>query len=183
MSIRRGPKAQSGGEAGSEPRFRFRPLEASIRPARHDDEDFLVALSARVFRAYARDAAGSMRRMLRCRTSEISVAEHDETRIGFVVVDVQALGRDFGPLRRPSVAHLDAIAVRPNMSSLGIGHRLLAHAEAVARARGAVSMSLLTADTNTDAQRLFLNAGFQILAPLDNVYVDGQRALSMFKTL
>jgi len=121
--------------------------------------------------------------MMRSRTSEIAVAEHGETRMGFVVVDIKALGRPFGPLKRPSVAHLDAIAVRPNMSSQGIGHRLLAHAEKVARARGAVSLSLLTAETNTEAQRLFRSAGFQVLAPFDNVYADGQRALSMFKSL
>ncbi|MBX3206920.1 MAG: GNAT family N-acetyltransferase [Labilithrix sp.] len=182
MSTRRGPKAPLAW-SGREPRFGVRPLDASIRPARLDDEDFLVALSTRVFRAYTRDAAGAMRRMLGCRTSTISVAEHNETRIGFVVVDVQALGRDYGPLKRPKVAHLDAIAVRPNMSSQGVGHKLVAHAEGVARARGAVSMSLLTADTNTGAQRLFLDAGFQVLAPFDDVYADGQRALSMFKAL
>ncbi|MDF2693711.1 MAG: hypothetical protein K0S65_2094 [Labilithrix sp.] len=163
--------------------FRVLPLDATIRPARLDDEDFLVALSTRVFRAYAHDAARAMRRMIRTRTSAISVAEHAETRIGFVVVDVRDLGRDYGPLKRPSVAHLDAIAVRPNMSSQGIGQRLLAHAESTARARGAISMSLLTAETNTDAQRLFLNAGFQVLASFEDVYIGGQRALSMFKAL
>jgi ribosomal protein S18 acetylase RimI-like enzyme len=163
--------------------FRVLPLDATIRPARVDDEDFLVALSARVFRAYASDAARAMRRMIRSRTSEIAVAENSETRIGFVVVRVQSLGRDFGPYKRPSVSHLDAIAVRPNMSSQGIGQRLLAYAENTARAQNAVSMSLLTAETNIDAQRLFRRAGFQVLASFDEVYIGGQRALSMFKSL
>ncbi len=85
--------------------------------------------------------------------------------------------------KKPGVAHLDAIAVRPNMSGQGIGQRLLAHAESIARARGAITMSLLTAETNTDAQRLFLNAGFQMLTRFDDTYVGGQRALSMFKAL
>lgn len=183
MAVQRGPQAHRGGGAGREPRDRVLPLDATIRPARVDDEEFLVALSARVFRLYSRDAGSAMRRMMRSRTSEIAVAEHGETRMGFVVVDIKALGRPYGPLKRPSVAHLDAIAVRPNMSSQGIGHRLLAHAEKVARARGAVSLSLLTAETNTEAQRLFRSAGFQVLAPFDNVYADGQRALSMFKSL
>jgi ribosomal protein S18 acetylase RimI-like enzyme len=163
--------------------FRVRPLEATIRPARLDDEDFLVALSMRVFRRYTSDAAGAMRRMMRNRKSDIAVAEHGKTRIGFVVVHVRALGHDFGPLKRPSVAHLDAIAVRPHMSRQGIGRRLLAHAETMARSRGAVSMSLLTAETNTDAQHLFFNAGFQVLASFDDVYAGSQRALSMFKSL
>jgi ribosomal protein S18 acetylase RimI-like enzyme len=163
--------------------LRVVPLDATIRPARLDDEDFLVALSARVFRSYAHDAARAMRRMIRNRRSEIAVAEHGETRIGFVVVSVQALGRDYGPLKRPSVAHLDAIAVRPNMSSQGIGQRLLAYAESAARSRGAVSISLLTAETNFDAQRLFRSAGFRIATSFDDVYIGGQRALSMFKAL
>jgi len=163
--------------------FRVVPLHASIRPARPDDEDFLVALSVRVFHRYAPDAARAMRRMMRSRTSQIAVAEHGDTRIGFVVVDIRPLGRDFGPFKQPSVAHLDAIAVRPNMSSQGIGQRLLAHAETIARSSGAVTMSLLTAETNTGAQRLFLNAGFQMLARFDETYAGGQRAISMFKAL
>ena len=162
---------------------RLLPLDARIRPVRPDDADFLVALSARVFRQYSEDAARAMRRMMRRRSSEIAVAEHGETRIGFVVVDVRPLGRDYGPLTRPSVAHLDAIAVRPNMTRLGIGQRLLAHAESLARARGAVTMSLLTAETNAGAQSLFLSAGFQILTRFDDTYVGGQRAYSMFKAL
>ena len=165
---------------------RVLPLEATIRPAQVDDDDFLISLSARVFRVYAHDAASAMRRMIKSHASKksaIAIAENGGTRIGFVVVAVEALGRDYGPLVRPSVAHLDAIAVRPNMAGQGVGHRLLAWAENAARARGAVSMSLLTAETNVDAQRLFRSAGFQVVATFDEVYLGGQRALSMIKSL
>jgi len=163
--------------------FRVLPLDTRIRPARPDDADFLISLSARAFRPYAHDAARAMRRMMRTRTSEICVAENGESRIGFVVVDVRPLGRDYAHLEQPSVAHLDAIAVRSNMTNQGIGQRLLAHAEGLARSRGAVTMFLLTAETNTDAQRLFLTAGFQMLTRFDDTYVGGQRAYSMFKAL
>ncbi|HVH45033.1 MAG TPA: GNAT family N-acetyltransferase [Labilithrix sp.] len=163
--------------------IRVLPLDATIRAALPSDEDFLVALSARVFRPYSDHPARAMRRLLRSQTGEVFVAVHGETHLGFVVVHIEALGRDFGPLARPSVAHLDAIAVRPNLSSHGLGRRLLAYGEAFARANGAVSMSLLTAETNTDAQRMFLAAGYQMLAPIDGVYTGGQRAYSMFKPL
>lgn len=159
------------------------PLEVTIRPAQDEDEDFLISLSARVFRVYAHDAASAMRRMMRNGKNAIAVAEHNETRIGFAVVAVEALGRDYGPLQRPSVAHLDAIAVRPNMSGQGVGHRLLAYAENLARKRGAVSMSLMTAETNIDAQRLFRSAGFHVVATFDEVYLGSQRGLTMIKAL
>lgn len=103
--------------------------------------------------------------------------------MGFVIVALESLGRNFGPFSRPSVAHLDAIAVRPNMSSKGLGHRLLSHAETMARAGGAVSMSLLTAESNHEAQRLFSSAGYQVLTFFDGVYAGQERALSMFKAL
>lgn len=164
-------------------KFRVLPLDATIRPARPNDEDFLVALSARVFRPYAVNPGGSMRRLLQSKSSEIFVAVHGETHLGFVVVQIESLGRNFGSLEQPCVAHLDAIAVRPNLSSQGLGRRLLAYAEGFARKSGALSMSLLTAETNTDAQRMFLGAGYQILAQLDDVYAGNQRAYSMFKSL
>lgn len=163
--------------------IRALPIDTTIRPAQDDDEDFLVALSARVFRLYAQDAASAMRRTIRSGRSEIAVAEQNGARIGFVVVALEELGRDYGPLRRPNVAHLDAIAVRPNMSGKGIGRLLLTYAENWARAHGAVSMSLLTAETNVSAQGLFRSAGFHVMATFDDVYVGGQSAHSMLKGL
>ena len=162
---------------------RVRPLDSAIRSVRADDEYFLVALSMRVFRRYSEDPARMMRRILRRGMHDIAVAVQGEARIGFVAMHVEPLGRDFGPLRRPSVARLDAIAVRPNMVNQGIGGRLLAHAETCARARGAVSISLITAETNVAAQSLFLGADYQMLTVFDGVYTDGQRAFSMFKAL
>lgn len=165
------------------------PLHTTIRPARADDAEFLIALSKRVFRQYLSNAAGVMLRMIRNPACEIAVAEGltrtngPELRLGFVVVNIKTLDRPFGPWPRPSVAHLDAIAVRPNVSGCGLGRRLLLHAEEIARSREAVSMSLLTAQTNTRAKRLFQGAGYQLLAPFDDVYDDGGAGLAMWKAL
>jgi ribosomal protein S18 acetylase RimI-like enzyme len=164
------------------------PLEAMIRPARRDDAEFLIALSDLVFRKYVERAARSMVRMMNNPNSAIVVAEavgpHQAgIRLGFAVVNIKRINKDFGPLRRPAVAHLDAIAVRPNLANRGIGRRLLDHAESVARAEGAVSMSLLTATTNKSAQALFLRAGYQTMTPAADVYDDGQNGLVMWRSL
>lgn len=164
-------------------RIRVLPLDATIRPARPTDEDFLVTLSTRVFSAYAVNPGRSMRQLIESKTSDIFVAVHGETHLGFAVVQIEVLGRNFGTIERPCVAHLDAIAVRPNLASQGLGRRLLNHAEGFARKTGALSMSLLTAETNEDAQQLFLGAGYQMLALIDDVYADNQRGFSMFKSL
>ncbi len=117
------------------------------------------------------------------RASLVAIAAQGKRRAGFVVVRVEALGRDFGPLSRPSVAHLDAIAVRSNLTGRGIGRQLLEHAEKLAGEQGAVSMSLLTAEGNKPALRLFSGMGYQALAPFDDVYIEGQQGIAMFKSL
>jgi len=164
------------------------PLLATIRPARRADEDFLVSLSERVFRKYLANAAGVMVRMMNNPACTIVVAEglgerQVGIRLGFAVVNIQSLNKDFGPLARPAVAHLDAIAVRPNLAGRGIGRRLLEHAESLARTRGAVSMSLLTATSNKPAQALFLRAGYQIMTPAADVYDGSQNGLLMWRSL
>jgi len=157
-------------------------FESAIRPARLDDTDFLVTLSERVFRRYSPNPAALMLRMIRTATTCIAVAEVMGDRLGFVVVNVRPLNRPYGPWVNPSLAHLDAIAVQPS-ARRGLGRLLLAHAETTARGRGAVSMSLLTAETNARARRLFTKAGYQLMLVEPDAYVDGQRGLTMRKAL
>jgi len=159
------------------------PLAATIRRAERDDMEFLVGLSEQVFHAYARDPARGMLAMIRTPSSTVLVAEDNGRRLGFAVVTLEALGREMGPWRRPVAAHLDAIALRPTLAGCGLGRLLLVHAEAFARDHGAVSMSLLTAQANRRAQRLFDRAGYQLLVPVDAAYKDDQRAYSMWKPL
>jgi ribosomal protein S18 acetylase RimI-like enzyme len=153
-----------------------------IRLATLDDAEFLVELSQRLFQRYLPNAGANMIRMMRNPSCTVLIAEH-ELRLGFAVVHLRSLGRDFGPWKRPSVAHLDAIGVRPGLAGRGLGRHLLAHAEAVARAHGAISMSLLTAERNVRARRLFVRAGYVVVAPLGTVYDGGQEGLAMQKSL
>jgi ribosomal protein S18 acetylase RimI-like enzyme len=155
-------------------------VQAEIRPARYDDAEFLVELSDRAFRQYLSFARTNMIRMMRNPACAILVAE-EQIRLGFAVVHLRTLDRAYGPWSRPTTAHLDAIAVRPSVSGRGVGRRLLAAAEELARARGAISMSLLTAEKNVRAQRLFRSGGFRLVAPLGEVYEDGQKAIAMLK--
>src|SRR5262245_53327067 len=103
-------------------------VEPEIRHAREDDIEFLARLSQLVFRKYLPHAAANMRRMARNPACEIAVAVVGETRLGFAVVHVRRLPRDFGPWSCPAVAHLDAIAVGPGARGRGLGRRLLVHA-------------------------------------------------------
>lgn len=147
------------------------------------DDPFILDLSERVFAAYSRDPVGSTRSMLDEREAEVAVAVRGQTRVGFGILGLRRLHRDVGPWRRPVAAHLDAIAVRPDMHGAGIGGALLDHLVDVALARAAVSLSLLTAESNTRARRLFESAGFLPLLRVGQSYAGGQPGIWMFKPL
>jgi ribosomal protein S18 acetylase RimI-like enzyme len=102
---------------------------------------------------------------------------------GFFVVALERLGRAFGPWARPAVARLNAIGVQPDLQGRGVGRFLLERAEGLARAEGAVSLTLMTADTNTRARRLFASAGFHQLIVIERAYARGQRGIVMTKAL
>lgn len=169
-----------------------------IRHARGSDAEFLVRLSQAVFLKYSRHAGHAMMRMMQQPGSTVIVAEREalqvpvadvtapddeDVRLGFAVVHIRSLPRNFGPLERPIVAHLDAIAVRPSVVGQGIGKALLAAAEDVARRHRAISMSLETANANQQAQGLFISAGYRIVTTFDDLYRNGQDGIAMMKSL
>lgn len=154
-----------------------------IRPLTPGDETFIRALSRRVFATYSRNPARLVGSMIEEENAETVVAELGGEAVGFAVIAFEELGRDFGPWRRPRVARLNAIAVHPEVYGRGIGRRLLKRAEDLARARGAVSLTLNTAVTNRRALRLFEPAGFLGVVTLPNNYARGQSAVAMFKPL
>jgi ribosomal protein S18 acetylase RimI-like enzyme len=158
-------------------------FDVVLRKARDEDVDFLVSLSQRVFRTYAEQPGQGMMRMLQSSTTDVIVAASPEERLGFVAVDFVEIAQPFGPWARPVLARLDAIAVRPNIRRRGLGRRLVFHAESIARSRGALAVSLMTAETNHRARRLFEAAGYTMMAPLDDVYIDGQTGVAMLKAL
>jgi ribosomal protein S18 acetylase RimI-like enzyme len=156
-----------------------------VRPRRPSDDAFIYRLSDRIFAPYSRRPTGSMASMLAERGALTCVAERaDAPRpVGFFVIGLERLTKSFGPWHRPAVARLNAIGVEPDLHRRGVGTLLLEHAEALAREQGAVSFTLMTADTNARARRLFARAGFQPLFTLEHAYARGQRGIVMSKVL
>ena len=103
--------------------------------------------------------------------------------LGYVMIEVSTRRAAVAEFREPRVAHLSAIAVRPEASGCGIGRQLLEAAEDAAREQGAISMSLLTAKTNEIAQALFRGAGYSPILPIGDAYKDEQDAIHMMKSL
>jgi ribosomal protein S18 acetylase RimI-like enzyme len=155
----------------------------AIRPFTGEDEGFVVDLASHVFSPYARDARRAIRSILAERDSETLVAELESLRVGFVVLQYEQLARNFGPWVRPTAAHLDAIAVRPELHGRGVGRRLIESAEAAARRRPALSISLATGEKNAPARRLFAHAGYVQLARVEHYYAGGQTAILMHRSL
>jgi ribosomal protein S18 acetylase RimI-like enzyme len=82
-------------------------------------------------------------------------ATQDDTIVGLTLVTM----RDELMSHAPS-AHLEAIVVSPNVRGTGLGRRLLAHAEAEVKARGAQSLSLHVFAANHRARGLYNAEGF-----------------------
>jgi ribosomal protein S18 acetylase RimI-like enzyme len=153
-----------------------------LRPRRPADDAFIYRLSDRIFAPYSRHPTGSMASMLSERGAEAFVAEPPGSpQAGFIVLGFERLSQPYGPWSRPTLARLNAIAVQPDLHGRGVGRFLLDRAEAVARDAGAISLTLMTAEPNVRARRLFTAAGFQILFAIDAAYARGQRGLVMTK--
>ena len=64
----------------------------------------------------------------------------------------------------PATWYVNVLAVRPRFRGLGLGTRLLAFADEIGRTRGMHGMSIIVADTNTDARRLYERCGYRLVA-------------------
>jgi ribosomal protein S18 acetylase RimI-like enzyme len=157
--------------------------EITLRPRSSSDDAFILRLSRRVFAPYSIEPLLSMTAMLAEPDALVEIAETAGEPVGFHVLGFERLGRAFGPWQDPALARLNAIGVAPALHGRGVGSALLEHAERAAVERGAVSMTLMTADTNTRAQRLFQGRGYELLYAVDEAYTRGQRGLVMTKLL
>lgn len=164
--------------------MRDRTAQITIRPFRPGaDDTFAQALGERAFAPYSRAPGASIVSMLGERGAEAAVAEIGRAKVGFAIVAFARVPREFGPWKSPVIARLNAIAVRPESQGRGVARGLVAWAEELARARGAVTLTLATAETNTRARRLFEYAGFLPVVRLPEQYARGQDGIAMFKPL
>lgn len=164
---------------------RVLPDRAVIRTARAADRPFLEKLSVEVFSKYTSNPVRLLQTMRELGTTLI--AEHSlagkPVPLGYAVIEVSTRRPAVGEFREPRLAHLSAIAVRPEAMGCGLGRQLLEAAEEVAREQGAISMSLLTAKTNVVARALFDSAGYSGILPVDDAYIDEQEGIRMLKSL
>ena len=87
----------------------------------------------------------------------------------------------------PSSWYLNVLATYDSFRGKGCGSALLAEAEAITRADGRKTISLITADTHHDAQRLYAAKGYVEIARRPVVkgdwQVDASEWILMIKTL
>jgi ribosomal protein S18 acetylase RimI-like enzyme len=144
----------------------------SIRPRTGDDDEFIWTLAKYAFADYSRRSGPVTLGFVRAATAHSIVAWHGSRRVGFASIDVHG-----------KRALLQAIAVALSDRGTGVGGRLLASAEAEARALGARELTLCTGEANVEALQLFLRAGFRITGRLSRYYKRGQNACELRKSL
>jgi ribosomal protein S18 acetylase RimI-like enzyme len=155
----------------------------TLRPRTAADDRFILKLSERLFTRYSSDPVSTTGGMLDEPGAAVVVAEHNRTRAGFAIVGFFRSPKDVGPWQKPTIARLNAIAVRPEVQGLGIGRLLVARAEDIALSERAVSLMLLTAETNVRARAMFESAGFMSIVRLFDCYRGGQSGIAMMKPL
>ncbi len=147
--------------------------ETSVRPARADDLEALLALEREVFNT-DRLSRRSLRRFLASPHAAMLVAEHGGRLAGYALVL-------FRP--RSSAARLYSIAISPHAGRRGIGRTLLAAAEQAAFGRHCTSLRLEVHEKNTAAIALYEKAGYRLFGRHKEYYGDRGNALRFEKRL
>ena len=94
----------------------------------------------------------------------------------------------YGELEVPGSFYISSLAVFDPFRRMGVAHRLLDSAEAIAQLRGMKQLSLICFDQNMPALRLYMRRGFGVIAQRDIVphpclhYSEG-KALLLLKDL
>lgn len=154
-----------------------------LRLRKPSDDAFLFRLSERVFAPFSARPASAMAAMVTEPGALTILAQHDLVSVGFFVLGFERFPRSYGPFDRPVLSRLNALGVVPDAQGRGVGRVLLESAEQIARAEGAISMMLMTAEINYRARTLFESAGFVHLFVQAGAYAGGRRARVMCKVL
>jgi ribosomal protein S18 acetylase RimI-like enzyme len=154
-----------------------------LRARRPSDDRFIYRLSERAFAPYSVSPTRAMASMVEEPGAVTMIARRGSAPVGFFVLAFARIGRPYGPWQRPVLARLNAICVTPDAQGRGVGRVLLECAEDIARGEGAISLTLMTAETNTPARGLFESAGFLRLYEQEGAYAGGQRGFVMTKLL
>jgi ribosomal protein S18 acetylase RimI-like enzyme len=147
------------------------PLPLTIRPARHDDEAFLVSLMPRLadfpvppWRT-ADEIAKADRRLLH--DALHGALEHSAILVAELSPGGERAGYVFATTRhdyftRAAHAHVEIIAVTPEAERRGVARALMDAIEQWARRRGYQWVTLNVFDRNARAKALYDGLGYEI---------------------
>jgi ribosomal protein S18 acetylase RimI-like enzyme len=138
-----------------------------IRKARPSDIDALASLEQRSFTT-DRLSRRRFSALLKSPSAHMLIALRQGALAGYALVLIRSGSR---------AARLYSIAVEADEGRRGIGARLLAAAEAAARAAGAESLRLEVRADNRAAVRLYQTAGYRQRGHRPGYYEDGVTAL------
>lgn len=144
-----------------------------IRRAVTGDLAELIALENRVFSG-DRLSARQWKQHLASETARIFVARSQGILLGASVVFFR---------RNSTVARLYSLATLPEARGKGIGERLVAAVEQLARRRRCRTLRLEVRRDNRAAQRLYLRRGYRVIGERLAYYEDGEDALRYEKPL
>ena len=147
-----------------------------IRPVEGRDIDALLTVEQQCFNVYYYDYY-----MLDRRDFEFYLADTDSL---FLVADQEArvVGYILGPVdswREPPTAHVDSIAVLPEVQHKGIGDGLLHSFVKEARRQGCMRVTLEVSTANEVGLAFFTKHGFRRTRRLPNYYGKGLDGLLM----
>jgi ribosomal protein S18 acetylase RimI-like enzyme len=146
------------------------PLPLSIRPARHDDEAFLLSLLPRLadFPLPAWRTAGEIARCDRWILLEAlhGRIEHAAVLVAELSPGGERAGYAFATTKhdyftRTAHAHVEVIAVTPEAERRGVARTLMDAIEEWARRRGYRHVTLNVFDRNTRAKALYDGLGYE----------------------
>jgi len=146
-------------------------MQADIRPARASDAPALVALENQAF-ASDHISRRSFLSLIKAKSAAVLVKRSADALAGYAVVLFRS---------GSSSARLYSIAAHPGFA--GIGHRLLAAAEAEAARRGSRELRLEVREDNRRARALYERSGYQLRDSVADYYADGAAALRFRKPL
>lgn len=139
-----------------------RPMPPTIRTATIADLDQLAPLfeGYRAFYERTPDAARArdyLQRRIEAAEATVLLAETEGSVVGFAL-----LYPSWSSLNMAPVLHLSDLYVEPSARARGAGRLLVESCEALGRQRGAQRLQLETQRTNTVAQALYTELGWEI---------------------
>lgn len=150
-----------------------------VRRARMSDLPGILALEAACFQPHRRAAPSSLKRSLASPSQSVWVVD-------FRAASTTA-PRPLAALlvlwHFPHRLRVYDVATHPSLQGQGLGHRLMAHTEALARRQGAEWVSLEASPNEPGLVGWYLRQGYSVTQALPSYYRDGSEAVRMVKRL